>query len=84
MNAAIFERVRGIAADVFGVKRAALHAASSPETVESWDSVQHLNLTLALEESFGFQFSPEEMDGMKTLGQIAALVEAKAESKTGA
>ena len=45
--------------------------------MEAWDSVQHLNLTLALEESFGFQFSPEEMDRMKTIGQIAAIVEAK-------
>ena len=78
MNPAIFDKVRAIAADVLQVKSSALSADSSPETVDSWDSVQHLNLTLALEESFGFQFSPEEMDGMKTIGQIAAVVEAKA------
>ena len=77
MNSATFEKVRGIAADILQVKSAALNADSSPETVLSWDSVQHLNLALALEECFGFQFSPEEMDGMKNIGQIAALVEAK-------
>lgn len=77
MNAATYEKVRGIAADVLQVKGNALSADSSPETVEAWDSVQHLNLTLALEETFGFQFSPEEMDRMKTIGQIAAIVEAK-------
>jgi acyl carrier protein len=80
MNPAIFERVRGIAADILQVKSSALSADSSPETVDAWDSVQSLNLVLALEESFGFQFSPEEMDRMKNIGQIAGIVE----SKTGA
>jgi acyl carrier protein len=77
MNPAIFEKVRAIAADILQVKSGALRADSSPETVDSWDSVQHLNLVLALEESFGLQFSPEEMDQMKNIGQIAGIVEAK-------
>ena len=77
MNAPVFEKVRGIAADILEVKSSALRADSSPETVDTWDSVHHLNLVLALEESFGFQFSPEEMDQMKTIGQIAGLVESK-------
>jgi acyl carrier protein len=77
MNPAIFEKVRSIAADILQVKSGALSADSSPETVDTWDSVHHLNLVLALEESFDFQFSPEEMDQMKTIGQIAGIVEAK-------
>jgi acyl carrier protein len=77
MNAPIFEQVRAIAADVLEVKASALSADSSPQTVDTWDSVHHLNLALALEESFGFQFSPEEMDQMKTIGQIAGIVESK-------
>jgi len=73
MNAAVFEKVRSIAADVLEVKYGALSAESSPQTVDTWDSVRHLNLVLALEESFGMQFSPEEMDQMKNLGQIAEM-----------
>jgi acyl carrier protein len=74
---AIFEKVRALAADILQVKASGLNADSSPETVDTWDSVRHLNLVLALEESFGFELSPEEMDQMKTIGQIAAMVEAK-------
>jgi len=77
MNAPLFEKVRAIAADVLEVKASALSADSSPQTVDTWDSVHHLNLALALEESFGFQFSPEEMDQMKNIGQIAGMVESK-------
>ncbi|HTP34172.1 MAG TPA: acyl carrier protein [Candidatus Acidoferrales bacterium] len=77
MNAQIFEKVRGIAADVLQVAPASLTAESSPQTIETWDSVMHLNLVLALEEQFGFQLEPEEMEEMKNIGAIAALVERK-------
>jgi len=77
MNAQIFDRIRGIAADVLQVSASSVTAESSPQTIDTWDSVQHLNLVLAIEEQFGFEFEPEEMDGMKSLGAIAALVERK-------
>jgi len=77
MSQETLEKVRTIAADVLQVDPGSLTAASSPETVESWDSVQHLNLVLALEEQFGMQFEPEEMDSMKSVGAIAALVASK-------
>jgi len=76
-----FEKVRGSCADIFQMPAAQLTPASSPETIESWDSVQHLNLVLALEEQFGIQFEPEEMDQMKSLGEIADLVDAKLNGK---
>jgi acyl carrier protein len=77
MDQPIFDRVRGIAADVFQLETATLSADSSPETIEAWDSVQNLNLVLALEEEFGCEFAPEEMDQMKTIGQIANVAAAK-------
>jgi acyl carrier protein len=68
------EQVREIAADVFGV---GVTAESTPDSVESWDSVQHLNLVLALEEQFGVQFEPEEIERMHSIGEIAEVVAAK-------
>ncbi len=77
MNEQLYQQIRGIAADVFQVSSQNLTPDSSAETVESWDSVQHLNLVLALEQEFGFEFEPDEMDRMKNIGQIVALVESK-------
>jgi len=77
MSTVILDRVRSIAADILQVDDARLSAESSPESVESWDSVQNLNLMLALEQEFGLQFEPEEMDRMKNIGQIAAVVSAR-------
>jgi acyl carrier protein len=66
-----------MASDLFGVPADQVSAASSPQTVENWDSIQHLNLVLAVEEKFGLQLSPEEIEQMKTVGDTAKLVESK-------
>jgi acyl carrier protein len=50
-------------------------AESSPKTIENWDSMQHLNLVLAIEEKFGVQPEPEDIEQMKNIGAVAALVE---------
>ena len=77
MNEQVLNRVREIVSDVLQVDGDAITPDSSPENVPSWDSVQHLNLVLALEDEYGLQFLPEEMDQMKTVGEIAQLVAAK-------
>ena len=74
MNEQVLSRVLEIATDVL---QAGVTPESSPETVESWDSVHHLNLVLALEEEYGFEFSPEEMDQAKSVGSLALLVSAR-------
>jgi acyl carrier protein len=66
-----------MASDLFGVPADRITVSSSPETLENWDSVQHLNLVLALEEKFGVQLSPEEIEQMKSIGETAKIIESK-------
>jgi len=77
MSSQLFERVRGIAADVLQVPVPQLTMESSTENVESWDSVHHLNLVLALEQEFDLQFEPEEMDQMHSISHIINVLENK-------
>jgi acyl carrier protein len=77
MATAIYERVRQIAADILQRRVSEITLHSSPENVENWDSIQNLNLVLALEQEFGLQFEPEEMDAMKTIDGIVKLVTSK-------
>jgi acyl carrier protein len=83
LTSTTFEQVRGIASDLFAIPPDRITAESSPESIESWDSTQHLNLVLALEERFGFQLSPEEMEQMRNLGEIVTLVENKLQTTPG-
>ena len=77
MTSSILDQIRGVASDLFNVPVDRINAASSPETIESWDSTQHLNFVLALEEKFGLQLSPEEMEQLRNVGEAAKLVESK-------
>ncbi len=46
-------------------------AADIPE----WDSLAHINLIIALESSFGFQFTSEEVTSMANVGDLFKLLE---------
>jgi acyl carrier protein len=83
LTSTIFEQVRGMASDLFAVSPERITGESSPETLESWDSPQHLNLILALEERFHFQLSPEEIEQMRNIGEIAKLVERRLQTTRG-
>jgi acyl carrier protein len=75
LTASTFEQVRNVASDIFGIPADRITAESSPETIENWDSIQHLNLVLAIEEKFGVQLDPEDIEKMKNIRAVAALVE---------
>jgi acyl carrier protein len=74
LTANTFAEVRAVASDIFGVPPDRITAESSPETIENWDSMQHLNLVLAIEEKFGVQLEPEDIEQMKSIGAVVALV----------
>ena len=77
MTAAVFDQIRTMASDLFGVPAERITADSSPHTLEKWDSIQHLNLVLAVEEKFSLQLSPEEIEQMTNIGKTAKLIESK-------
>jgi acyl carrier protein len=67
-------RVRTIVASVLRVPIDTLDLAASPDTIASWDSLNHMQLVLALEEHFGLQFAVEEMEAMQSVGGIIAIL----------
>lgn len=77
MTTNVLDQVRTIASDIFAVPLAGVQSDSTPQTIESWDSIQHLNLALTLEEKFNVQLSPEEIEQMRSIGQISRMIETK-------
>ena len=80
MDLTVYEEVRKLAAPLFQLSPGEITAESSPGNTERWDSVQHLSLVLALEQRFGLQFEPEELDQMENIGAITGLVAGKLHS----
>lgn len=54
------EKLKQILASVFNVGIDQITEDASPDSIENWDSLNHLNLVLALEEGFGVSFSEEQ------------------------
>jgi acyl carrier protein len=80
MPSPLFDRVQAIAADVLEVPASKINPESSPENIDTWDSVHHLNLVLALEQEFNLQFEPEEIDQMKDVQHILETLKSKVAS----
>jgi acyl carrier protein len=77
MTEPLLDRVRRVAADVLETSAEKITLDSSPETIDTWDSVHHLNLVLALEQEFDLQFEPEEIDQMKDVRHIMEILGSK-------
>ena len=71
------DRVFKIVSQVFDVPAAQLNEDSSPDTVDNWDSLKHMNLVLALEEEFGVTFSDEEVVVMLSVDIIIETLKEK-------
>jgi len=70
----VADRIRSIVAAVLRVPADTLADTTSPDTVAGWDSLNHMQLVLALEEEFGVQFAVDDMEAMYDVGAIVATV----------
>lgn len=77
MTELALNKIKDIVADLFLVPVETIGLESSPGTIERWDSLQQLNLVLAVEQTFGIQLSPEDIEQMKNVGLIVKLIEKK-------
>jgi acyl carrier protein len=74
------ERVASVFAAVFGIAEASLKDDDSYETIADWDSVNHINLILALEAEFGVEFDPGEIAELGSVSAIRARLAASADA----
>ena len=77
-NDAILEKVRNIVAEVSEVEVERVTLKSSPANLEEWDSLAQVNIVLSLEQEFGHQFSPDQINSMVSVEKILAVLTAQA------
>lgn len=64
-----------IVAELFDLDPGAVDDALTPEDVELWDSMNHLRLVSAVEEEFQIKLSMQEIESIRSLGALRALIE---------
>jgi acyl carrier protein len=73
--------VKAIAGSVFGVDPASITPESTTDSVEAWDSLQHINFVLALENGFGVSLGPEEIEALRSIKDAVEIIEVKLATK---
>ncbi|WP_323594886.1 acyl carrier protein [Aliarcobacter butzleri] len=70
-------RVKKVIAEILDIEISSINDNTSPETVESWDSLKQMNIIVALEEEFDIEFSDEDIIEMLNFRLICEVVKEK-------
>ena len=71
------EVIKEILADVLELSKEQIDETITMENVDTWDSLRHMEIMLAIEGKFGIQFEPDELVDMTTYSDISKLVNDK-------
>lgn len=71
------DKIKNIMSAVFNVEIEKIDDSISPDTLDEWDSLKHMNLIIALEEEFNVEFSEEEIIEMISYSLIKSTLENK-------
>lgn len=73
----IKDRVKNIISKVFNYKIDEIKDDTSMNTIQSWNSLNHLNLILALEDEFDIELNIDETVKMLDFLSIVEIIESK-------
>lgn len=64
------DRIKKVMASVFDIKESDIDDNASPDTIQAWDSLHHMNLIVALEEEFNVTFTEDDISNLLNYGLI--------------
>jgi acyl carrier protein len=77
-SASIIQDLTPIFADILDQPDLQLNPDSNASNVEGWDSLAHINLVVAIEKRYHIKFALGELQDLKNVGEMAALIQTKA------
>ncbi len=77
MNQQMFQQVQEIFRDVFDRPELVIQAETNSGHIEEWDSLAHMSLVTAIERQFKIKFGLGELQTLKNVGEMIALIEKK-------
>ncbi len=67
--------------DVFDDDTLVITDSTNAEDIEDWDSLEHINLIMAMEKEFGLKFNLQEIGELANVGEMADLIGRKLAAK---
>lgn len=70
----VFEKLNEVFRDVFDDDEIAVVDETTADDIEDWDSLEHINLVVAVEEKFHIKFKMGEVNNMKNVGEMVDII----------
>jgi len=71
------EKIEVLLAEVLQIPAAAITDDLAMTDLDIWDSLKHMELIMALEQSFGLQLNFDEIVRMRSVGEIKRVLKAR-------
>lgn len=66
----IYEQLNEVFQDVFDDEDIIVNDETTADDIEDWDSLEHINLIVAVEKKFGIKFNMGEVNKFKNVGEM--------------
>lgn len=73
-EAEVYDKLTVIFREFFDDPALVLGPETSPRDIDGWDSAKTVAILLEIEESFGFEISSDEIDGLRCVADFAAVI----------
>ena len=70
----VYERLNNVFRDVFDDESIVVKPETTANDIEDWDSLEHINLVVAVEQEFGMKFNMNEVTTMKDVGDMVEII----------
>lgn len=70
----ILEKLNNVFIDVFDDEDIKISDATTADDIDDWDSLEHINLIVAVEQEFKIKFNMNEVTNMKNVGEMIDII----------
>ena len=70
----IFTRLNEVFQDVFDDEEITVNDATTADDIEDWDSLEHINLIVAVQNVFGVKFNIGQVNSMQNVGEMVDII----------
>jgi len=70
----VFEKLDEVFQEVFDDESITVKEETTSADIEDWDSLEHINLIVAVEKCFGIKFNMGEVSTMKNVGAMVDII----------
>lgn len=70
----IFQELNQVFRRIFDDETIVVNEDTTAEDIEDWDSLEHINLIVAIEKQFQMKFTMSEVRSMKNVGEMVDII----------